>query len=197
MTLKSTAKSHRVRYKPDLMTTKRLLESLCLDKEKLQKIWDTVLLEMLIMYYPPIMADEKELNQQSAIIANAYIEALSHIPHDALRQGWRDVVKENTTYRWPTVGKIVEACQVHQTRIQPESISEPWKRDLLEHLEIAKFRSWLQKAHLKITGENAVLQFDKDLNRRWCQTNYGDLLLLIIRKHYPMVRELDFDIKKA
>ena len=53
--------SSKTRYKPSLEAVKRFLESRCTEKEKLQKVWNTVLLEMIIMYYPPVTGSEAEL----------------------------------------------------------------------------------------------------------------------------------------
>ena len=78
--------------------------------EALARCWDSVLDEMLTLFYPPFRAsDDVEMLAMSVTAIRAYAEDLAGYPEAQLRRAWREVRRNHKTERWPTINAILEA----------------------------------------------------------------------------------------
>lgn len=84
------------------------------DSHALNRVWSTVLEEMLTLFYPPFRADnDDELLDQTVVALRAYTEDLAGFSEEQLRRAWRGVRRTHKTERWPTIHAILDALGGH------------------------------------------------------------------------------------
>lgn len=77
----------------------------------LEKVFQTVLEEMLLLYFPPFRAaNPDELLEQSIVGIRAYVHDLAEFDVEALSKGWAAVRRAHKTERWPTINAIRHEC---------------------------------------------------------------------------------------
>lgn len=102
--------------KPNNQTVQLALLGLLPESEKIKldaNLWP-ILNKMLLLYYPPFIAEtEEELEEQVLSALEDYIEDLIEFDADVLAKGWRDVRRSHKVQRWPTSGAMRDACLLY------------------------------------------------------------------------------------
>ncbi len=98
--------------KPDPVGLRQLLmESGLCAPHVVEKVWETVLSEMLILYFPPHRAEtDVELADQCELALKAYLDDLAEFSHPVLKNAWRETRRRHRTAGWPPLGMIRDAC---------------------------------------------------------------------------------------
>lgn len=86
-------------------------------REALLRSWDSVLNEMLTLFYPPFRADDEgEMLAMSIVGIKAYAEDLADYREDQLSKAWKQVRREHKVERWPTINAILDAIKANDNR---------------------------------------------------------------------------------
>lgn len=95
-----------------------LKASALVSHDRLESLWDAVLLPMVSLYYPPFKAaDEAELTATAALALRDYVEDLAEFPVDVLREAWKDARRPHKTRDWPALAAIRNAALEHTPKV--------------------------------------------------------------------------------
>lgn len=104
--------------KPDPETVRQLLPVFAnVSQTKVSAMWETVLGEMLTLFYPPMRADtDEQMLEQVGLALRAYVVDLEEFDTEALRDGWREVRRTHKVARWPAIQEIRDRCAIARDR---------------------------------------------------------------------------------
>lgn len=106
-------------------------------REALLRSWDSVLNEMLTLFYPPFRADDEgEMLAMSIVGIKAYAEDLADYREDQLAKAWKQVRREHKVERWPTINAILDAIGAEKNPHKPGG-RRPANDAELEHQRVA------------------------------------------------------------
>ena len=95
---------------PDVEMMKQALSN-SHDCSKVEKLFNSCLEEMILLYLPQFSADtQEECNKKAVIVLNRYFEALSGYPEEQLARGWKRLVEGYKVKAWPSIAEIRYAC---------------------------------------------------------------------------------------
>lgn len=104
--------------KPKAEEVRQIFDGLSIvTKPKLNRVFDEVLDELLILFWPPYRADtNRELLDCAVTGLKQYVEDLSDYTADELSAGWREVRRRHKTQGWPALGVVLAACDAARAK---------------------------------------------------------------------------------